>query len=247
MSDTTTYATRLALAKPMPRIRLIPITTIIQVVSELTDGGASIPELLDSLHGRYDCESMMMYDGTSYSLAEAIDGSPLDENAGFNKRADLCCELLNCRYWRESTTIRLSKFTEVSPHDILMTKADGLTLAMRLWEFFVPDQKFDYDHFKTLASKVKRPAQADDDPSTGAETGQGVEVDPLDLPVELDAANMAFRAVLNGHGEPRLTFKNRLIDYLEKNFPDLNNEAVQRIATVANPDKGRGRKKRDTE
>ena len=244
MSDTTIYATRLALAKPMPRTRLIPITTIIQAVSELTDGAASIPELTDSLSSLYDCESMMMYDGTGYGLAEAIDGSSLDENAGFNKRSDLCCEFLNCRYWRESTTIRLSKFTEVSPHEILMTKADGLTLAMRLWEFFVPDQKFDYDHFKTLTSKGKRPAQADDDPPTETEEGQ---VDPLDLPVELDAANMAFRAVLNGHGELRLTFKNRLIDYLEKNFPDLNNEAVKRIATVANPDKGRGRKKRGTE
>jgi hypothetical protein len=69
------------------------------------------------------------------------------------------------------------------------------------------------------------------------------DIDPADLPDELSAANIAFRAVTNGHGDQAATFKNRLIDYLEKNFTSLNNEAVQRIATVANPDKGRGRKK----
>ena len=247
MSDSTILASRRELAKPMPRVRLIPITAIIQAVSELTGGAASIPELLDSLHRRYDCETMMMYDGTGYGLAEAIDGNPFDEYDGFNKRADLTCSLFNSQYWIKPATFFLSKFNEVSPHDILMTKTDGLTLAMRLWEFFVPDQNFDYAHFKTLTSKAKEPALASDDTSPVAETGQGVDVDPLDLPVELDAANMAFRAVLNGHGEPTATFRNRLIDYLEKTFVDLNNETVLRIATVANPDKGRGRKKRETE
>lgn len=70
--------------------------------------------------------------------------------------------------------------------------------------------------------------------------------DPADLPYELHAANIAFRAVTNGHGDKSATFKNRLISYLETNFADLNSEAVQRIATVANPDKTPGRKKRSS-
>jgi hypothetical protein len=73
------------------------------------------------------------------------------------------------------------------------------------------------------------------------------EIDPSDLPMELDAANVAFRAVFNGYGDKSATFRNRLIDYLEKTFIGLNSEAVQRIATVANPDKVRGRKKAGTE
>jgi len=73
------------------------------------------------------------------------------------------------------------------------------------------------------------------------------DIDPADLPDELSAANIAFRAVTKGHGDPAATFKNRLIDYLGSNFPSLNSEAVQRIATVANPDKAPGRKKRNAE
>ena len=73
------------------------------------------------------------------------------------------------------------------------------------------------------------------------------EVDPADLPNELHTANIAFRAVKNGHGDRTATPKNRLIDYLEKNFTDLKPEAVKRIATVANPDKSTGRKKSNKE
>lgn len=67
--------------------------------------------------------------------------------------------------------------------------------------------------------------------------------DPSDFPEELSIANIAFRAVKNGHGDSSATFRNRLIDYLGKVYPDLKDEAVDRIATVANPDKSRGRKK----
>ncbi len=69
------------------------------------------------------------------------------------------------------------------------------------------------------------------------------DIDPADLPIELDAANMAYRAVLNGYGNQSDTFKNRLIDYLQTTYTDLKTEAVQRIATVANPDKATGRKR----
>ena len=73
------------------------------------------------------------------------------------------------------------------------------------------------------------------------------DIDPSDLPGELQAANIAFRAVMNGYGDPSATFRNTLVDYLKNNFVDLNNKTVQRIATVANPDKAPGRKKHNKE
>ena len=72
-------------------------------------------------------------------------------------------------------------------------------------------------------------------------------IDPDDLPDELYAANNAFRAVTHGHGDPLATFKNRLIGYLETNFPDLSDDAVKRIAIVANPNKAPGRRKSNAE
>jgi hypothetical protein len=69
------------------------------------------------------------------------------------------------------------------------------------------------------------------------------DIDPSDLPVELDAANLAFRALTNGYGEQSATPRNRLIDYLKNHFKDFKEEQIQRIATVANPDKSAGRKK----
>lgn len=69
------------------------------------------------------------------------------------------------------------------------------------------------------------------------------DVDPQDFPVELDIANVAFRAVTNGFGDQTATFKNRLICYLETRHSKLSAEAIQRIATVANPVKQPGRKK----
>lgn len=70
-------------------------------------------------------------------------------------------------------------------------------------------------------------------------------LDPSDLPIELDAANMAYRAVLNGYGSEDDSFKQRLIDYLKTRHPNFTNDAVLRIATVANPDKTPGKKKRN--
>ncbi len=89
------------------------------------------------------------------------------------------------------------------------------------------------------------PATADTQPASVP--APGGDIDPADLPDELSAANIAFRAVTNGFGDKTATFRNRLVDYLEKNFPSLNSEAVQRLATVANPDKSTGRKRRGEE
>lgn len=75
-----------------------------------------------------------------------------------------------------------------------------------------------------------------------AEAKSEIELDPSDYPEELDAANMAFRAIKNGEGNPKDTFRKRIVSYLEKNYPNFKPDAVQRIATVANPDKSTGRK-----
>jgi hypothetical protein len=72
-------------------------------------------------------------------------------------------------------------------------------------------------------------------------------IDPSDLPPELDAANLAYRAITNGFGDQSATRRNRLIQFLESTYPDFKPEQIQRIATVANPDKTTGRKKLDRE
>lgn len=76
---------------------------------------------------------------------------------------------------------------------------------------------------------------------------QNENIDPLDLPEELDTANMAFRALMKGYGDQNATKKTRLIAYLKANYQHLKDGTLERIATVANPDKTRGRKKRNTE
>lgn len=67
--------------------------------------------------------------------------------------------------------------------------------------------------------------------------------DPSDLPEELDAANLSFRAVSNGYGDATATHRNRIVAYLNENYPTFTQQAIDRIATVANPDKSPGRKK----
>lgn len=68
------------------------------------------------------------------------------------------------------------------------------------------------------------------------------DFDPSDFPEELDIAINVFHRVRRGYGTPSKTFRNRLIECLEKEYPDLLEGAVERIATVANNDKGPGRK-----
>ena len=77
----------------------------------------------------------------------------------------------------------------------------------------------------------------------GTEAIEDDGIDPSDLPPELHAANIAFRAITRGYGDQAATRRNRLVDFIGKHYPDFNSEQVQRIATVANPDKTTGRKK----
>ena len=68
------------------------------------------------------------------------------------------------------------------------------------------------------------------------------EVDPSDMPLELDIANIAYRAVTNGYGDPMATPRSRLVAYVKEHFVELKPDTVKRIATIANPDKSVGRK-----
>jgi hypothetical protein len=107
-----------------------------------------------------------------------------------------------------------------------------LTIGMQSKYSFMPIKK-------TLHASAPNDLQLVSGPSVG-------EIDPCDLPAELDAANMAFRAVTTGYGESP-SMRNRLIEYLKVHYPHFNPEQVKRIATVANSDKTTGRKKRDRE
>jgi hypothetical protein len=93
----------------------------------------------------------------------------------------------------------------------------------------------------TPPTMEKRP----DDPDNEGVAGDNF--DPADLPDELYMANLAFRAVTNGYGEQSDTFRNRIISYLKLTYPNLKNDPLQRIATVGNPDKSTGRKRRSPE
>ena len=75
-----------------------------------------------------------------------------------------------------------------------------------------------------------------------AQTSDQEGIDPSDLPYEMQVVNIAFRAVMKGYGDPLVSFRKRLLDYLKNNFKALSKDAVERIATVANPDKKPGRK-----
>jgi hypothetical protein len=79
-------------------------------------------------------------------------------------------------------------------------------------------------------------------PDHGGQSIKGA-IDLSNLPVELRAATMAHRALLDGYGDQSATPRTRLIAYLKEHYPAFKQEQKQRIATVANPDKTTGRKK----
>jgi hypothetical protein len=107
------------------------------------------------------------------------------------------------------------------------------------------DRTISFEDLMTKGAVMMSEVALFEDSASHAENGV---IDPADLPEELSAANIAFRAVSNGYGDVNAPFKRRLIDYLEKHYLAkkllASHEAVERIATVANPDKSPGRKRR---
>ena len=202
---------------------------------------------------------------SGYDAAALILGIEPRESAGDEHRVRVVADRLKLDYER---ALGQAKFETRSFDDLEISKppagllvsvkldklwrdaAEGMDAPLDEWVFNQRLTQFDNQEFarhsisEWLISIAMEPVYRFDRSqpvklSSDLESG----IDPADLPEELQAANIAFRAITNGYGEGTATFKNRLIGYLEKNFVDLSSEAVQRIATVANPDKMRGRKK----
>lgn len=233
-ASTRTYADR-PVPPPKPRYLLIPITDVLSIVHEISKKRISIPELVDALEECYDGDKMMLYDGTGPGLPTALDGFGSKEDSGYNQRADQICEVFNSHYWTSDP----DKYSgnRITPYDTLISRTDAVTVATSLWEFFFPDTACPKDLPTRIATKT-----ADEIVEPGAPPSGELGLSPDDLPEELYLANLAYRAVLNGYGVKEATFRNRVIDYLKTNFANLNKDTVDRIASVANPDKTRGRK-----
>jgi hypothetical protein len=118
--------------------------------------------------------------------------------------------------------------------------------------------KFDFQEFSRaeivrwlsvvgMKSVYKFDCQPRSDADSNLTTRSDLDIDPTELPEELDAANVAYRVVLNGFDVKTGTFKSKLIEFLRSNYPHFNDETVERVATVANPHKTRGRRKREAE
>lgn len=234
-------------ATAMPKNRLVSITKLCAALSSHSGEKAPTWEFVSAFSDAYDGDKTMIYrGGTGWNAEPILEGGYY----GYNKRTDISCDFVNSGHAGDS------KFDQY-----LILKEDAELIGNRIWrKFFGNESWIDTPFFDELTCEKAATVEAkcSDDasknelaskvtPDHAAIAESEPDIDPLDLPPELDAANMAYRAVLNGFGNPAATFKNRLIDYLEKSFIDLIPEAVQRIATVANPDKTTGRKKRDKE
>lgn len=106
-------------------------------------------------------------------------------------------------------------------------------------------QRFDRNELSLWANKIQMKSLYRFQTVDAGETETLDTREQFELPNELDAANIAFRAVFKGYGDKSKTFKNRLIDYLKNYSHKFSEEAIQRIATVANPKKEPGRRKRE--
>lgn len=107
-------------------------------------------------------------------------------------------------------------------------------------------QMFTREAISNWLKAVGMPSQYpfENGPLNSQEVDHQNDFEPTDLPWELDLARIAYRAVKNGYGKPGETFRNRLEEYLRQNYSGLKESEIERISTVANPDKDRGRKKK---
>jgi len=216
-----------AKCKAMPRDGLVSITKLLFSIVRHSGGKVSSTEMSFAFSGLYEADKTMMYLDHNEWLCEPINKSAY---AGSNERADLSCDFGN------------------SPgrpdHDVyLISKEDAESIAQQLWSMLFNET---LEHpYESLGLGEPMPIVDVEPPiETEAITAAAdLEIDPSDLPPELDAANMAFRAVTQGYGDQTATPRNRLTEYLREHYPSFNQEQIGRIATVANPDKTTGRKR----
>ena len=233
----------------MPRRKLLPITTVIQAVSTISNESASIAELVDALNQCYDCDAWMMYSGTGYGLAEAIDGNPLDEYGGYNDRRDITTNLFNSHYWSDGAATIQRHWQDFEHSDFLMTRADGILLGYALWEFFESDA-FNVDWFDELTKTPRKPLPTDEPPAL-----QNPPDDVLnpssrwpwgshhtELLGHLDAAAREFWGGYNPQNAKATAPKNEtVIAWLEaRNVPGqrkkVSKQIAESIATMLRPD-----------
>ena len=230
----------------MLRARLIPLTLLVQTVSDLSRNIATVPEVFEILPNYYDARTMMIYDGRGVGLADPLDGNSFSEKGGISKREDIVRQLFNSRCWERVDAEICTAGDRLSPHELSITIDVATVLARRLWTYFLPNKELDERLLQFKLTDPSGPTRIDKKIALALDDVAVVETNPNDLPAELDAAMLGFRAVSNGFGDATATFRNRLIDYLHTTYPGFKSEQVQRIATIANPDRTPGRKRRYT-
>ena len=208
----------------MLRERLIPLTLLIQTVSDLSRNIATVQEVFEILPSYYDAETMMIYDGSGCGLADPFDGNSFSEKGGINKREDIVRELFNSRCWERVDAEICDGGDSLSPHELLITIDVATVLGTRLWTYFLPNEQLDERLLQFKLTDRSGPTRIDKKIALALENVAVVETDPVDLPPELDAAMLGFRAVSKGFGDANETFRNRLIDYLQTTYPSFKSE-----------------------
>lgn len=156
----------------MPRTRLISLVRLLEALANMSGGRASIPELVDALSTAYDGDTMMLYDGRGYGLADAMDGYLSDEYGGYNMRVDAICELFNCRFWDRPDAC----IGDMPPELLMVLREDAVSIAQNLWELFLPNDKKVADDFRAL---VETTAKSE---SGGQVNGVGAGAEQADWP-----------------------------------------------------------------
>jgi hypothetical protein len=147
--------------KPLPMSSLVYIASILEEVSKAAHGQLSLSEIAFALSQSQDGD-VMVYDGSeaiySIDLCPAIDGNPLEENHGWNLRADLFCDFLNTRYWDDnfgSEDVIVGK-RRIPVRQIMVSRGDGMKIMSELWLSFYPESSLD-ELSRRIARSQRRP------------------------------------------------------------------------------------------
>jgi hypothetical protein len=125
----------------LPKSRLVSVVQLIEWFAQKSDNAASVQEVADAIGKLYDGDSMALFDGSGYGLAEPIGSDRLGDEIGYNYRVDTVSDLFNSRFWiNPNANIR-----HLNARDILVRVEDAQSLAQSLWFFFFPGTGFSFD------------------------------------------------------------------------------------------------------